>query len=182
MLFTTAAPLPSGVGLAERALTINAPNQASLNHISLDAFDQIHPQILGALCDTARHPAPKWIPAQAAPDPVATAIGKFLNHRSEWTGTATELLESLRATHPNITWPETPKGLTQLLNKTPLGNIDFQSLKDNRSRRTIELRVINPESSRKRHTEKHAPMRVKQIKKAPQSQHKSIPAPASRHG
>ena len=109
----------------------------------------------------ASKPAPQWSPA---PDQVATTVANFLNHRTEWTGTATELLGNLRTTQPNITWPETPKGLTQLLNKTPLGNIDFQSLKDTRSRRTIELRVINNEPSKKRHTPKDAPIRVKKLK------------------
>ncbi len=148
-----------------RTLTIiDVPTTAT---ISLPAFEQLHPQILGALCTMASqrlaHPAPLWTPAPAAPDPVATAISKFLNHRTEWTGTATELLHNLRTTNPTITWPETPKGLTQLLNKTALGNIDFQSLQDARSRRTIELRVISPEPSQKRHTPKDAPIRVKRI-------------------
>ncbi len=158
MLFATADPIPSGIGLAERALIIAVPVSAT---ISLPAFEQLHPQLLGTLCDMASHPAPQWMPAPTAPDPVATAIAKFLNHRTEWTGTATQLLQALPIANPAIQWPETAKGLTQLLNRTPLGKIDFQSLKDARSRRTIELRLINPEPSQKRHTTNNAPMRVK---------------------
>ncbi len=158
MLFATADPLPSGIGLAERAFVIPVAVSAT---ISLPAFEQIQPQILGMLCDMASHPAPQWMPAPAAPDPVATALATFLKQRTEWTGTATQLLQALPIANPTIQWPETAKGLTQLLNRTPLGMIDFQSLKDARSRRTIQLRLIKPEPSQKRHTRNNAPMRVK---------------------
>jgi hypothetical protein len=178
VLVTTAEPIPSSVGLTERALIINVP----VAEISSGAFKQLHPKLLGALCQAATQPQSKWKPAVAAPNPVTIAIEKFLNHRTTWTGTATELLQSLKQANPTIKWPETPKGLTQLLNRTPLRNIDFQSLKDASSRRSIELRMINPEPREKSHTAKHAPMRRTRKKEILKSHQKSAATHASRDG
>jgi hypothetical protein len=75
----------------------------------------------------------------------------------QWTGTATELLLALRAANPDVQWPGTPKGLSQLLHKTPLGDIDFQSLKNGEGRRSIELtRIIPPKTT---NIQTHPPMR-----------------------
>ncbi len=178
VLFTTAEPIPSSIGLTERALIVNVPAA----EISSATFEQLHPKLLGALCDAAAQPQPKWEPAVAAPSPVTIAIEKFLNHRTRWTGTATELLQSLRQANPAIKWPETPKGLTQLLNRTPLRDIDFQSLKDSSSRRTVELRVINPEPGEQSYTPKDAPLRRTRKKEILKSHQKSAATHASRDG
>jgi energy-coupling factor transporter ATP-binding protein EcfA2 len=52
--------------------------------------------------------------APIAPDPVAQAVFKFLDRRTEWTGSATQLLNLLRSPHDS-SWPRTPKGLSERL-------------------------------------------------------------------
>ncbi|MGI8743414.1 MAG: hypothetical protein ACR2NN_12750 [Bryobacteraceae bacterium] len=146
MLFTT-TPFTTERAFSDRAITINLPAQS--DPASYAEFEQLRPQVLGALCETisaslAGKPskyetAAHWM---TTADPIAEAVSQFMTAQATWTGTATELLIQLRALNPALSWPETPKGLTQLLYRTGLNNIDFQSLQDSHGTRSVSLQKI----------------------------------------
>jgi hypothetical protein len=90
--------------------------------------------------------------------PVATAIMEFMNSRTKWEGTATELLnelepfaESLKIkTKNNRLWPSAPNSLSRRLNevKTNLrevGIIIERPVDTTTNTRKIEIRKISPE-------------------------------------
>ncbi len=141
MLFTSETALRLG----DRAIAIQLPPHAA--SLSQAEFQELRPQLLGALCTAvssilAGNPAPGWREFTASPDPIAVAVAAFMQSQTEWTGTATELLLRLRASNPALGWPETPKGLTQLLRRSALNNIDFQSLQNGHGTRSLVLTKI----------------------------------------
>ena len=120
---------------------------ANAEPVSQAGFEQLRPQLLGALCNTvsailAGDAAPSWRRFTNAPAPIAVAVESFMKSQSRCESTATELLMRLREHSPALTWPETPKGLSQLLNKTALNDIDFQSLQDSHGTRSVVLEKI----------------------------------------
>ncbi|MDQ6758889.1 MAG: hypothetical protein M3Z32_03355 [Acidobacteriota bacterium] len=140
MIFTTELMLPHDL----QASVIRVALPASCIIPSQKAFDHLRPQILGALCNTVvENTSVPWQTFTNAPDPIAVAITKHLHSNTKWTGTATELLIHLRAIDPATPWPATPKGLTQLLRRTTLDGIIFQSHKGSGGRRSISLEKTN---------------------------------------
>jgi hypothetical protein len=139
MIFTTETMLPRD--LQSSGIQVSLPPQTSIP--SDHKFTDLRPQILGALCNAivAKTTVP-WQTFTNAPDPVAVAIAKHLQTGAKWTGTATELLTHLRALDPAVPWPATPKGLTQLLLRTPLNDIAFESHKGSCGKRSISLEKI----------------------------------------
>ncbi len=94
------------------------------NTPSQESFHRLLPQILGALCNAVvANTTVPWQTFTNAPDPVAVAVAKHLHTNPKWTGTATELL-------------------LQLLRRTPLPNITFQSHKGSRGKRSVYLQKI----------------------------------------
>jgi hypothetical protein len=90
--------------------------------------------------------------------PVATAIMKFMNSRTKWEGTATELLneleevaESLKIkTKNNRLWPSAPNSLSRRLNEVKtnlreIGIIIERPVDITTNTRRIEIRKISPE-------------------------------------
>jgi hypothetical protein len=90
--------------------------------------------------------------------PVATAIMEFMNYRTEWEGTATELLNELEAAagslkiniKNNRLWPSAPNSLSRRLNevKTNLrevGIIIERPVDTTINTKLIEIRKISPE-------------------------------------
>ena len=78
--------------------------------------------------------------------------------QSEWTGSATELLLRLRQLNPLLAWPETPKGLTQLLRRTALDNIDFQSQQNPNGTRSLLLKKITKTANRSADAQQPVPV------------------------
>ena len=149
LVFTTETALSPNLGLRDRAIFIELP--ANAEPVSQLDFDRLRPQLLGALCNAvsailagdAAHPiAPPWRKFTGSPDPIATAVASFMAAPNEWTGTATELLLRLREHSPTLAWPETPKGLTQLLQKAALHDVDFQSLQNRDGTRSVILKKL----------------------------------------
>ncbi len=177
MLFTTETALRIG----DRAIAIHLPPEAA--PISQAEFEQLRPQLLGALCTAvssilAGNPAPGWQEFTGAPDPIASAVAAFMQSQTEWTGTATELLLRLRASHPTLGWPETPKGLTQLLRRTALNNIDFQSRQNSNGTRSLILTKITIQAETS--ADAQQPVRVEQAflpATAPSTRNRTAAAP-----
>ncbi len=143
LLFTTETALRLG----QRAITIDLPAHAA--PISQAEFEALRPQLLGALCTAvSKGTASDWRKFTGSPDPIAQAVATFMESQIEWSGTATELLVLLREQSPNLAWPETPKGLTQLLRRTALNNIDLQSLQKPNGARSLLLTKIKKAANR----------------------------------
>ncbi|MGI8742903.1 MAG: hypothetical protein ACR2NN_10100 [Bryobacteraceae bacterium] len=169
MIFTTSAALAPE--LASLAIAIEAPA------LAIDS-KPLCPRILGALCSAVSaglaNPVTRSLPAM--PNAIATAVAAFLQDQTQWTGSATDLLLNLRAANPSIQWPATPKGLSQLLHKTPLGGIGFQSLKDSGSRRSIQLtKKQQPPQKMRRCAASLSPIRVHRCPSAAQKLRAPIP-------
>ena len=153
MIFTTETRLR----LDDRAITIDLPPHAAA--ISQAEFEELRPQLLGALCTAvSKGSAPDWKKFTASPDPIATAVGAFMETQSEWTGSATELLMHLRELNPLLAWPETPKGLTQLLRRTALNTIDFLSLQNPNGTRSLILKKITNRANRSADAQQSVPV------------------------
>lgn len=75
-------------------------------------------------------------------NPVANAIEALMNNAPTWSGTAAKLLTSLRQSAPNVTWPNTPKGLSQLLHRTAFENLVIESARISGSERRLVLTRI----------------------------------------
>ncbi len=77
-------------------MTIDAP-------IAVAEYEHLRPQILGALCNAVSASLANGKPASEPTDnSIASAIAVSMQDRTEWTGTATELLANLRAADPFI--------------------------------------------------------------------------------
>ncbi|MDQ2948619.1 MAG: hypothetical protein M3Y27_22230 [Acidobacteriota bacterium] len=153
MIFTTETRLR----LDDRAIMIDLPPHAA--PISQAEFEELRPQLLGALCTAvSKGTASDWQKFTASPDPIATAVGAFMQTQSEWTGSATELLMRLRELNPLLAWPETPKGLTQLLRRAALNNIDFQSKQNPHGTRSLILKKITKTANRSADAQQSIPV------------------------
>ena len=130
--------------IANHAITINLPPikpaQRRTERDLLQEFEAQRPALLGSLCTAVSRAmgnvnavASQWAVAAApalgisehtmhatlTPDPLAREVAAFAREKQYWEGTATELLEALRAARvPDL--PAIPAHLTRRLHQAPL--------------------------------------------------------------
>ena len=133
--------------IANHAITIDLPPiepaQRRTERDLLQEFEAQRPALLGSLCtavslamDNLNANACQWAVAAApalgisqqtmratlTPDPLAREVAAFAHEKQHWEGTATELLEMLRAAQvPNL--PAIPAHLTRRLHQAPLSTL-----------------------------------------------------------
>jgi energy-coupling factor transporter ATP-binding protein EcfA2 len=166
ILFTGAATL-SASGLAVGLRPIQ-PSERRTEQYLFDTVDTLRPALLGALCTAVSAALARtattlslWVAAaspalgltelsiaqefHALENPVAAVIYRLLDTQAEWSGAATELLSFVRRAQPALTWPATPKGLSQLLGRTPLQGVLMEASRTN-ARRTLRFSKIGDAS------------------------------------